>query len=299
MQLAFEKYQTNGNDFIIIDERRVLLFSDSDRGRVARVLCNRKTGIGADSVLFLSSSQKADVRMRIFEADESESDMCGNGLCSIGDFIASRSGLSNITVETNVGIYEVSKNEGDLYCIRMGSLQPLHDYINEETLQGGYVYPSIFKTSLLKVPVYILRVGEPHAVLFVHDVEAFPIDSFLKIIQDRVLFPHGININFVQILKQNHIKMRTIERGVWDETLSCGTGATSVAMLYAHLNYMPDAVTIETSSGQTTVSLKEGIAYLAARGAHVFSGTVKLVLPKKLPSLRTYDGKSKTEHGIC
>ena len=207
MKIPFAKYHGAGNDFVLIDSRgftcQVDFFS------LARRLCNRKLGIGADGLILLCSSSIADYKMRIFNADGSEPAMCGNGIRCLFDFIGSEKLLA---IETLSGVLKCRRIEGKV-CINLGVPKILHWPI--ELPQGS---------------AFVVDTGVPHAVLFVDDLENKNIvQEGANIRFDTKFAPTGVNVNFVSMRSPRQIAIRTYERGIEGETLACGTGAAAAA----------------------------------------------------------------------
>lgn len=216
-KIDFTKTVASGNDFIIIENNRR---SGKLPGpaSLAKKICQRKYGAGADGLLFLEKSRVADVKMRIFNPDGSEPAMCGNGARCTALFSA-RS--KNFKIETGAGIIQAKVN-GRNISIRLTE-------------------PKGLKSSLpIKVHNRILRVnfintGVPHTVIFVADLEGIDVADLGRQIRFHKRFmPKGTNVDFIEALSNNSIKMRTYERGVEDETLACGTGAVASALVTAY-----------------------------------------------------------------
>ena len=282
--LSFYKYHGCGNDFIIIDELNSNEISEMQRGEIARVLCKRKYGIGADDVLYLTPSNKADCMMRIFEPDGSEADMCGNGLRCVAALLASKFGRDPVTIETVAGTKLVQKT-GELYRVDMGELKTaiseiskfLHINARNNT---KFLDRKIFVKSLGEIEVSIVSVGEPHVLVFVNDAEKEDLFSYAEgIAKNKELFPYGINVDLVQVLNASTIQMRTYERGVWDETMACGTGATAAAAVCYITGRVKNArIKVITRGGELTSEIIGGSLFLIGPATRVYSGHVCLKL---------------------
>ena len=210
MKLHFYKYQGTGNDFVIIDNRQKIL-SKNDTKKI-KLLCDRKFGIGADGCIFLESSSEYDFKMVYFNADGNESTMCGNGGRCIVAF-AHYLGIigSETTFEAIDGLHyaAVEKDEIDLQMQDVTEVKVYEDYC-------------------------FLNTGSPHHVQFEEDIENFDIKNIGAHIRYDVYGKEGSNVNFVKKLSEQEFRVRTYERGVEDETLSCGTGVTAVAIAMYH-----------------------------------------------------------------
>lgn len=233
MPIPFIKYSGCGNDFILIDNRHLSLFPSPP---AIMKICHRQKGIGADGVIFLERSSKNFYRMRIFNSDGSEAEMCGNGLRCLAHFIRSiETPIEPFKIETMHQLMEVSFNE-NLVRIAMPSPNP--------------PIQKILSCDNQKMLWHYLDTGVPHAVHFVVDIENPLWLSLAPSIRFHQEFlPKGTNVNFAQILPDQAIKIRTYERGVEQETLSCGTGAVASAVIAATMHQIKPPIKIHTKSG--------------------------------------------------
>lgn len=235
-KIKFTKMVASGNDFVVVNDK--LLPSPSS---VARKICDRKFGIGADGMLLLSSSKKADIRMRIFNADGSEAEMCGNGARCSALFVRRQTQASkrHILIETKAGLIE-SWIEKDRVRIKL--TDPL-DLMLDIPLK---------LTRALKVN--FINTGVPHAVIFVEGLDKLDVFELGRQIRFHQAFaPKGTNVNFVEVLSQDTIRVRTYERGVEGETLACGTGVTASALITSFKFFLPkiNLIKVITESGET------------------------------------------------
>lgn len=219
--IAFTKMSGTGNDFIVINNMQGTYAIDWS-GFAARY-CTRRISVGADGVLILESSAEADFNYRIFNADGSEAEMCGNGARCAARFafdqdIAGRS----MRFKTLAGIIEARVHTDDV-SIKMTNP---HDFRKDIALDiDAHRYNLSFINS-----------GVPHAVLFTDRLSSIPIEELGRSIRSHPYFsPAGTNVNFIQITSEGHISVRTYERGVEAETLACGTGAVASAIISSHL----------------------------------------------------------------
>ncbi len=234
MKVSFSKYQGTGNDFIMIDNRTRHFVPDEKA--VAR-LCSRRTGIGADGLILIEPDESTDFSMRYFNADGKEATMCGNGGRCVIDFAHSLGISGNKTLfRATDGIHE-GRIEQNLIRLKMQEVQDINTKNNS----------------------YILNTGSPHYVTFVQDVKAYPVVIKGREIRYSPDFqPEGINVNFVEILDNNTIFNRTYERGVEDETLSCGTGSVAAALVFSMLRQNGShPVKVHTLGGVLKVSFKK------------------------------------------
>jgi len=229
--MEFSKYNGCGNDFILIDTRSNPFCAD-DPQLIPR-MCTRCTGIGADGVILLEESKVANFKMRIFNQDGSEAEMCGNGIRCLVQFILDLGySESSMTIETLERIITGSKTEEGI-AIKMGA--PTNVRWNLEV--NGQA-------------LSVLNTGVPHAVMFVEDLGQIDVASQGRQLRHDPLFaPNGTNVTFTQVLGPQHIRFCTYERGVEAETLACGTGAAAAALTYSHVMGQPSPIDVETKHG--------------------------------------------------
>lgn len=243
MKVKFTKMQACGNDFIVLDGlSEPLELGDAELSSLARFMCDRHFGVGADGVLVLLPSTVADFRMRLFNADGSEGEMCGNGIrCAARYFIENVRRSQQVRVETLAGVFTVERivrNGRSYYAVDMGA--PKLRAADVPIVWGDPDSPvldaPIDVPGLGVVRISAVNTGVPHAVVFVEGVDRLNVRELGRAIRSHRLFPRGTNVDFAEIAGPNSIKVRTYERGVEDETLCCGTGATAVATVAALLN---------------------------------------------------------------
>ncbi|MFH1201928.1 MAG: diaminopimelate epimerase [Candidatus Omnitrophota bacterium] len=209
-KLNFTKMVASGNDFVIAELRA----QSSGLRILAQKICDRKYGVGADGLLVLERSKIAGVRMRIFNADGTEAQMCGNGARCVALF----TGKSHLEIETKAGIIEANLKKG-LVRIKLTDCRDIKLDIpipvNHRSLKVNFI-----------------NTGVPHAVIFVEGLDKIDVNNAGRQIRYHNKFmPAGTNVDFVEILDRDSIKVRTYERGVEDETLACGTGSVASAII--------------------------------------------------------------------
>ena len=235
-EILFSKMAGAGNDFIVVDNRDVKIAA---RSLYAKKWCDRKKSIGGDGLLLLEKSGKADFKMRIFNPDGSEAEMCGNGVRCIGQFsYDNRLTGKRFQMETIAGIIDV-EIKGSIVKARMIDPKDIKLDLNI-LLQGRSTVLSFVNT------------GVPHAVCFVKSLKEVDVEGTGQAIRTHEYFkPRGTNANFIQLLPGNAILIRTYERGVEGETLSCGTGSTAGALIAAATHRLKSPVAVKTKSGET------------------------------------------------
>ncbi len=283
MRVKFTKLQGAGNDYLYIDAINDLPEGLADDAglykNLAVKMSDRHFGVGSDGIIIILPSRKADFRMRIFNADGSEGEMCGNGMRCFAKYVHDRSltGKNRITIETLAGIKSVQlfEESGKVKkaLVEMGipvyesSKVPVNldvaEVLEEKTVFGGHE----FKISCVSV-------GNPHCVIFVEDVENFNVPLYGHLIENSPLFPKRINVEFVQIISPDSVKVRTWERGS-GETLACGTGACAVYSVMKKTNKIGNIETLNVilSGGVLQISgdVSKGI-YMTGPAEEVFSG---------------------------
>ncbi len=269
MKIVFEKISGSGNDFIIVDNRSGQ-FDDMDKSALSAHLCRRRISIGADGMIFIENSQSADIRMNYFNSDGSSAAMCGNGARCIA-FAATKLGLpSEIKIETGAGIIS-AKTNSDWVKVEMPSAKLLRR--NVELVIDDL--PMLFD---------YYDTGVPHAVAVVEDIESVPVKFWGREIRyHRFFAPEGANADFVEIVDEHKIKIRTYERGVENETLACGTGTVAAALSAYRkklalppikvITKLPDEITIDWNA-KTDDAIQKPT--LAGKIVYSFSGEVEM-----------------------
>lgn len=237
MVLDFTKMNGAGNDFVLIDNRaRKVRLS---RDQVVR-LCDRHRGVGADGLLLLvpSASGKADWAWEFYNSDGSAGDMCGNGARCFSRFVQKLTGVNGgLTFETGAGIIKASF-QGERVTVSL--TRPGQLRLNQQV-----------PLSVGTETIHSINTGVPHAVLFVPDADRAMVQQLGPEIRHHPHFgPKGTNVNFVQRLGPNRIRVRTFERGVEGETLACGTGATASALVSARLHGLRSPVKVQVQGGE-------------------------------------------------
>jgi diaminopimelate epimerase len=270
MEIPFAKLHGNGNDFIVIDEYQKLVIPDDMKAQFAAIYCDRRFGIGADGVLYLSKSANYDLKMRLLQPDESEAEMCGNGIRCLAKF-ASDAGYvkGSCTIETLAGpVIVTTDTGGEDFLATVTMTDPLFDRKDIPATGSGE-----YKEHIGDYDVYAVNTGVPHAVIIVDSVDAVDVAAVAPAIRRHATFLNGANVNFVEKSGTDSIRIRTYERGVEEETLSCGTGATASAAVARKLGLVGETVEVETRGGPLTIFLKHG-AKMQGPVATVFTGII-------------------------
>lgn len=234
--IPFTKMVASGNDFIIIDNRKKIFFPGPG---TIRHLCTFRTGIGADGVILIENSKKADFKMRIFNKDGSEPEMCGNGARCAGLFAYKKRIIPRIyTMETLAGIIK-GKIIGET-LVKVQLSQPTGPKLHQK-----------IQIDRKKIEYHYLNTGVPHIVIFVENLEKVDVKQLGRKLRYHKRFAsQGTNVNFVKIKDKSNIYIRTYERGVEDETLACGTGSTASAIITGLLYNTEGPINVKTRSGE-------------------------------------------------
>jgi diaminopimelate epimerase len=231
--MKFAKMQGAGNDYVYVNcfEETV-----ADPAALARQVSNRNFGIGSDGLILIMPSEVADVRMRMFNSDGSESEMCGNGIRCVAKY-AYDHGLvdkKEITAETGAGILTLQlfpndHNKIDRVRVNMGHPRLTRGEIPMTGDPDELVVNVELKVLDRTFHITCVSMGNPHCVIFVDNVEEFPVEKYGPIIENHALFPNRTNVEFVEIVSPTETRQRTWERGA-GETLACGTGSSAVTV---------------------------------------------------------------------
>ena len=232
--ISFEKYQGNGNDFVIIDSRGNELYKNYKTNKIFDIkkICNRQFGIGADGVIFIEEPNEDNyAKMIIFNSDGSEAQMCGNGIRCLVEYLHVNDSMNNknieYKIETKAGL-KIAKYINDEITVKMGvpilecqnipttiekkiNSIPSHEFIEKDFNNMGYA----------------VGMGNPHLIFFVEDIESIVLSRLGPIFEKNELFPEKTNVHFCQILNRDNIKVKVWERGA-GPTLACGTGACAI-----------------------------------------------------------------------
>lgn len=234
--IPFTKAVASGNDFVVIDNRKAMV--KNPRGLV-RGICDRHEGIGADGVLLIEKSRRADFKMRIINSDGSEAEACGNGFRCIALYAAKRLGFPRrFRFESLAGLIDADVQGAR---VRVQMVEPKDFRQKAEIRVLGH-----------RLHYAFINTGVPHAVIFVEGLAKIDVENLGRAIRWHADFkPKGTNVNFVEIKGPKDIQVRTYERGVENETLACGTGSTASALISALQGYTRPPVRVKTSGGET------------------------------------------------
>jgi diaminopimelate epimerase len=277
-EIIFTKYHGCGNDFILKDEMIGRRTPDKLRSKIATLLCDRHFSVGADGLIFIEKASGSDGSMRLFEPAGNEADMCGNGLRCVAAFLMKRFGKTEVKVMTRDGV-KLVKRVGSQYRVDMGPVrtecQYLREYVGDAKKSSADLMDVLISADGRDLECSIVNTGEPHIVVRSKDLDSEDVRRIGAMVNsDRKRFPKGVNINFVETVGPSEVKVRTYERGVYDETLACGTGATASAAVALMQGWVKGRlVRVDAVGGCLTIELaKDGRAYMTGPAEPVFEG---------------------------
>ena len=276
--MHFSKWQGCGNDFVLVD-----CFKENvdDFAAFAKQVCDRHYGIGGDGVLYVLPSDKADSRMRIFNTDGSEAEMCGNGIRCFARYLHDfgLTAKEAFTVETGAGILvpRLQLEAGKVTGVRVDMGEPVLE--GEKIPVKGFGMDRVIEEDItVKGQDYkmtCVSMGNPHCVIFVDDAEAFPIHELGASFESHPAFPRKTNTEFVEVRDRQHVRMRVWERGA-AVTLACGTGSCATGVAGVLTGRTDRKVEVELDGGKLTVEWDEATNHVFMTGPAelVFTGEI-------------------------
>jgi diaminopimelate epimerase len=276
MTLKFTKMHGAGNDFVVIDGVRQSVALSPEQ---IRFIADRHFGIGCDQILLVEKSprEEADFRYRIFNADGSEVEQCGNGARCFVRFVHEKklTAKREIVVETKSGLISPSLAEDGRVTVNMGA--PIFDPARIPFLSESDAVVRPLHLGDVTVDITAVSMGNPHAVQVVDDVETAPVASQGPLIENHERFPKRVNAGFMQIVDRTHIKLRVYERGA-GETLSCGTGACAAVVTGIRRKLLDNTVHVATRGGTLTINWagEHSPVMMTGPAITVFDGEINL-----------------------
>ncbi len=236
-RIPFYKMHGGGNDFVLLDHRDRFI-PEAEQPEFARRVCHRQMGAGADGLILIEASPTADFRWRFYNADGSEPEMCGNGgRCAARFAVLTGIAPPDLSFETLAGVIKAEVRDRRVKLLMAGV--------------GDMNLNQTIPLDEANVHAHFVRVGVPHLVVPVDDLEAAPVTEWGRLLRFHQMFqPAGTNVNFIRVEGPQTLRIRTYERGVEDETLACGTGAVASALIAARLGQVVSPVTVHTRGGE-------------------------------------------------
>lgn len=268
IMIEFTKMEGTGNDYIYVDLRKNKI---QDLAKFAKKYSNRHFSIGSDGLVTIDKSDKADFKFRIFNADGSEAEMCGNGIrCAAVYYHDKINKKENLTVETKSGIKHVWIISKNMVKVDMGSYS-----IDPKEIPINYPANKLkLKIKDREFDFTGVSTGNPHVTTIINDIDTFNIKKYGPLIENNEIFPERINTEFLEIIDKNNIKMRVWERGS-GETLACGTGACAAAITSYLNGYTNNKVTVHLKGGNLLIEVIDNKVYMTGPANYTFEGKVE------------------------
>jgi diaminopimelate epimerase len=269
----FVKMHGIGNDVILFD---CLKRPIANPPHLARKLCNRHMGIGGDQLILLIKSRKCDFGMKVFNADGSEAEMCGNGIRCLAKYVKDNnlSSKKELLIETGAGPRTV-KHIGKLVEVDMG--EPIMKGKDIPVNLSGRIINRPLKTEMKEFRITCLSMGNPHCVTFHDNLETLPVQKYGPLLENYNIFPKRVNVSFVNVISKQEIHMRVWERGA-KETLGCGSAACASAVASVLNGFTDRKVTVVLPGGKLEIewSPKDNHVYMRGPAEEVFRGEVEI-----------------------
>ena len=278
--MEFTKMHGAGNDYVYVNcfTERV-----DNPEQTAIAVSNRNFGIGSDGLILIMPSGSADVRMRMFNSDGSESEMCGNGIRCVAKYAYDHGIVSKteITAETGAGILTLqlfpgADNKIERVRVNMGIPRLTRAEIPMLGDPAGRVVNEPLNILHTTFHITCASMGNPHCVIFIDDVANFQVEKYGPLIENHELFPRRTNVEFVEIISPTEVRQRTWERGA-GETLACGTGASAVCVAGVLNGITERQILNHLSGGDLELEwAADGCLYMTGPAVEVFSGTINI-----------------------
>ena len=275
--MKFQKMHGLGNDFILFNDLDPMKF---DLSALAIRLCDRHQGIGADGIILILPSEVADVKMRIINSDGSEANMCGNGIRCFAKYIYDNhiNRAKTFTIETGAGIMipELIIEDENVLFVKVNMGAPVLERAAIPMIGAtGNVVNEDFRTGINTYKITSLLMGVPHTMIFVDHLDQTDIVAIGREIEKHPSFPEKTNVNFVEVINDREIKVRTWERGA-GSTLACGTGSCAAAVASNLIDKTGKTVTVHLALGDLLIEWVDGIVFMTGSANHVFEGNLDM-----------------------
>ena len=275
--IKFTKMEGLGNDYVYIDcySKKQEIQNESS---LAKFISDRHFGVGADGLILICKSEIADFKMRMFNNDGSEAEMCGNGIRCVGKFVYDKhlTDKTKITVETLAGIKELQLKikEGKVEKVTVDMGKPILQL--EKIPVNAIANPITLNVEDKKFEFTCVSMGNPHAVTFINDMQELDIEKYGPKIEKHEIFPNKTNVEWIQIIDREHIIMRVWERGT-GETLACGTGACASVVAGIMQQKLNHQVTVRLLGGELEISWnqEDKHVYMTGPARTVFEGEME------------------------
>ena len=273
--IKFTKMHGLGNDYVYMDAIHQKIENEST---LAKFVSNRHFGIGSDGLILICKSKLADFKMRMFNQDGSEAEMCGNGIRCVGKFVYDK-GLTQkkeVTIETLAGVKTLLLNtkEGKVQTVRVDMGEPILDAKKIPVISEKMPVKNLkLEADNTEFSFTCVSMGNPHAITVIENVENFDVEKYGGILEVDKVFPNKTNVEFIEIVDKENIKMRVWERGA-GETLACGTGACATAVACNINDLTNRKVNVELLGGKLQIEWNEddNHVYMTGPAVTVFEG---------------------------
>ena len=280
--IKFTKMHGLGNDYVYMDAIHQNIEKESS---LAQFVSNRNFGIGSDGLILICKSEIADFKMRMFNSDGSEAEMCGNGIRCVGKFVYDK-GLTDkteVTIETLAGvkILQLNVEKGKVKTVRVDMGEPILTPKEIPVIAEEEPVKNLkLKAKDKEFTFTCVSMGNPHAITFVENTKAFDVETYGKILEVDKAFPNKTNVEFIEVVDKNHIKMRVWERGA-GETLACGTGACASVVACCLNGLTENKVNVELLGGILEIEWEkqDNHVYMTGPAVTVFEGEL-IDMPK-------------------
>jgi diaminopimelate epimerase len=279
--MKFTKMHGAGNDYVYVNAFEEKL-PEGELPRIARLVADRHTGVGGDGLILICPSTKGDFRMRMFNADGSEAEMCGNGIRCVGKYVYDHgmTARTDLDIETLGGtkrlrLFPGSDNRVKAVRVDMGEPEFRPEKIPVDA-RGEGAFGIVAETPEGKWTLHCLSMGNPHAVTFVEDTDSLDLPRIGPGLENHRLFPKRCNIEFARVVDRSTMVMRVWERGS-GETLACGTGACATAVACIKLGLTEERVDVRLRGGTLNIEWHgRGPVLMTGPAVEVFSGEIKI-----------------------
>ena len=284
--ITFSKMHGIGNDYIVFDESEKILIPEDKKPEIVEEICRRGFSVGADGVIFVTppSSEDADIRFRIFNSDGSEAEMCGNGIRCFAKYVYENEickgdeilvetlgGIKEINLDVEGGEVRASSVDMGIPTFKTSEIPMITDedeFLDSELMVDGK-----------PIRMTVVNVGNPHAVIFIENIEDVDLNAIGPKIENHPAFPQKTNVHFVNIINRNEIEMITWERGA-GFTFACGTGATSSVIAGFKLGKLDEEVEVHLPGGELLIIVykigEEVRIFMEGEAILVFDGVMEL-----------------------
>ena len=279
--MKFTKMHGCGNDYIYVDGAKEIL-TPQEKPEVVRRLSDRHFGIGGDGVIFINPSREADFEMEMYNMDGSRAEMCGNGIRCVAKFVYDK----GLTDKTSISVISCGKIKYLTLTVENGKVSTVEVNMGSPILKAENIPVISDKEEVIGDEIEVdgeiykmtcVSMGNPHAVVFMDEVEGLPLEKMGPLFENHVRFPKRINTEFVKVLDENTVEMRVWERGT-GETLACGTGACATVVACVLNGLTKEQVTVKLLGGNLQIQWdrESNLVYMTGPATTVFEGEIEI-----------------------